>query len=304
MARANNNYNNSLAAILRGKKDKLRPDFNFLENLLVFCVHPSRSVPEESGIHFQISSAIKEKGVCVIFKIDRGRDPLIPGSEPKPDYMTLFASRDRFICTIIELKGRDSKGLKRGIEQIRALRDKLRREIAAHLPRKCRGSITFQGLLLTPPNSDIPRHQIEREKDKGLTILALQWPHQFQLFDYVQKANAINERYAHKKDTDRNSRGWNAIEEILVQCALPERIDDAFKAQRSASAHKDNTGIYLNFADSPEKPKAHAALSACCDDAVLAFSTGDFKRKTERELDRLGLVYLVKLCVMEAVEPT
>ncbi|MCK6591446.1 MAG: hypothetical protein L6Q76_28160 [Polyangiaceae bacterium] len=287
MARANK----SVAELLQRKENKLRRDFNFLENLLAFCVHPSRNVPEESGVHFQISSAIKDKGVCLIFKIDRGRDPLIPGSEPKPDYMTLFASRERFIW------------LKRGIEQIRALRDKLRNEIAAHLPRKCRGSITFQGLLLTPPNSDIPRHQIEREKNNGLTILALQWPHQFQLFDYVQKANAIDERYVHKKDTERNLRGWNAIEEILVQCALPERIDDAFRAKRKASAHKGNTGVYLNFADNPEKPRAYAALSACCDSAVFAFSSADFKQKIERELARLGLVDLVELCVMESIEP-
>ncbi|NUQ75514.1 MAG: hypothetical protein HUU21_18365 [Polyangiaceae bacterium] len=299
MARANK----SVAELLQRKENKLRRDFNFLENLLAFCVHPSRNVPEESGVHFQISSAIKDKGVCLIFKIDRGSDPLIPDTEHKPDYMTFFASRDRCICTIIELKGTDSKKLKHGIEQIRALRDKLRNEIAAHLPRKCRGSITFQGLLLTPPNSDIPRHQIEREKNNGLTILALQWPHQFQLFDYVQKANAIDERYVHKKDTERNLRGWNAIEEILVQCALPERIDDAFRAKRKASAHKGNTGVYLNFADNPEKPRAYAALSACCDSAVFAFSSADFKQKIERELARLGLVDLVELCVMESIEP-
>jgi hypothetical protein len=280
----------SPAAILSGKKDKLRwGDFNFLENLLVFCAYPSRAVPKESKVHFQISPAIKDEAVCVLFKIDRERDPIMPGGGPKPDYMALYVSKDRCICTIIELKGTDQKKLKHGIEQIKALRDRLRDEIAEHLPGKCRAAVKFQGLLLTPPNSDIPRELIEREKEGGFTILTLQWPHQFQLYDYVRKQNLITERYVPRKESHRGGSEFNVVEELFTKCVLPERIDDAFRAERLANAHRKKAGVYVNFADKYQGAKEYAAMSACSTDAVVAFSSAGFMKEIEDELARLGL---------------
>ncbi len=53
---------NSPAEILQDKKDKLDwQNFNFLENMLVFCAVPGRSVPKESGVHFRITFRFSER---------------------------------------------------------------------------------------------------------------------------------------------------------------------------------------------------------------------------------------------------
>jgi hypothetical protein len=56
------------AQILKDKKDKLDwQNFNFLENLLVFCTVPGRSVPKESGVHFRITLDSQNKSLCILF---------------------------------------------------------------------------------------------------------------------------------------------------------------------------------------------------------------------------------------------
>jgi len=155
-------------ALLDRKQDKLNWSlFKFLENLLVFCAAPSRSVPRESGVHFHISSKIKDEGVCILFKIDRRSDPLMPGHGWKPDYMAFYAAADRCICTIIEMKGRDEKNLRHGIEQIKTLRDMLRAEFDKHLPGACRNKIRFQGILLTPVNAQVPNQLLKRRPTRA-----------------------------------------------------------------------------------------------------------------------------------------
>jgi hypothetical protein len=73
----------NLLKIAETKKDQLNwQTFHFLENLLVFCAMPTRRVPKESGVCFQISSKAKDEAICILFKIDRKTDPLV--KEPTP----------------------------------------------------------------------------------------------------------------------------------------------------------------------------------------------------------------------------
>src|SRR5437773_2404578 len=52
-------------------------EFNFLENLLVSCLLSGRSVPKESGIGFTLTLDEGDSSLCLLFKIDRNRDPLV-----------------------------------------------------------------------------------------------------------------------------------------------------------------------------------------------------------------------------------
>jgi len=93
--------------------------FNFLENLLVFCAMPTRRVPKESGVCFQINSKAKDEAICILFETDRKKDHLVKEPTPqlhspkKPDYVVLYAKGNICIITIIEMKGKEKKKLKR-----------------------------------------------------------------------------------------------------------------------------------------------------------------------------------------------
>ena len=73
------------------KKNKLDwQKFNFLENLLIFCTVPARIAPPESGVSFRITKS-EENSVCILFKTDRQKDPLVRNQKQKrPDYLSLF----------------------------------------------------------------------------------------------------------------------------------------------------------------------------------------------------------------------
>jgi hypothetical protein len=268
-------------ALLAGKQSRLDwSTFNLLENLLVFCAHPSRAVPRESGVHFQIGSTSKDRAVCVLFQIDRRRDPLIQGADiPRPDFLVLYATRDRCICTIVEMKGRDGKKLEHGIEQIRALRDLLRREIAEHLPNTCKSAISFQGILLTPLGSQIPGPRLEKEKKNGLTIIALQYQFKAELQPYVSKLNQLTEKYEHQA---LRPDEFNYVERLLVHRALPSRIGTVAHTRRRA-------GLHVDYAD--EAGDEHVTLVASNEGASASFSSAAFQKKVAAELARLGLKY-------------
>jgi hypothetical protein len=73
------------------KKNKLDwQKFNFLENLLIFCTVPDRIAPPESGVSFRITKPEKDS-VCILFKTDRQKDPLVRDQNQKrPDYLSLL----------------------------------------------------------------------------------------------------------------------------------------------------------------------------------------------------------------------
>jgi len=232
-----------LPALPTNEKERLDwQNFNLLENLLIFCPLQERSVPKESGVHFRIGSKDQGDSVCVLFGIDRKNDPLITErGTVRPDYMAFYASRDICLCTIVEMKGKSGKDLVHGIEQIKTFVEILKEQIRNHLPYF---NIKFQGILLTPPNSQIPLKLIERENERGFVILALQYHHKAELFPYVSKANKVSERYRHQ-DMPRDL-GRGLLEIILTEGALPRRVEDAFYTGQFAP--EDRQGIFINYA--------------------------------------------------------
>ncbi|MDB9484968.1 hypothetical protein PN492_00060 [Dolichospermum circinale CS-537/01] len=228
---------------LKDKKDKLDwQNFNFLENLLVFCTVPGRIVPKESGVHFKITLDSQNKSLCILFEIDRRNDPLIKNQALKrPDYMSLYIDSNSCICTIIEMKGKNHNSLENGIKQILQLKEILQNEISDHLPTKFK--IKCQGILLTPYNSQIPFKKIAELAANGFIILPIQYDHKAELYPYVSKLNKITDKYNHQEITESMAL---LIEEILTKKALPKRIEDDYYS-RNFVIKRDRKGIYINY---------------------------------------------------------
>ncbi len=257
--------------------------FNFLENLLVFCAVPDRNAPQESGVHFRISPREIDESLCLLFKIDRGKDSLFEDDEIKPDYMALYVNADLCLCTIIEMKGRTEKGIKHGIDQIKALRDKLRTEIRDNLPRKLQ--IKFQAIILSPPNTQLPK-TIADENTKDFAIRPVQYHHKAELFDYISQTITLTAPKL-KPEPIRRSRGDSFVEFALMQTALPKRINDGFcNANKDKSTNK--AGIYINYALPEEN---YAALTIDNSEMKIAIKE-DEKVNAERiqnDLEKVGL---------------
>ncbi|MEA5549919.1 hypothetical protein VB713_02810 [Anabaena cylindrica UHCC 0172] len=234
---------NSPAQILKDKKDKLDwQNFNFLENLLVFCSVPGRSVPKESGVHFRITLDSQNQAICILFEIDRRNDPLIRDQNLKrPDYMSLYIDSNSCICTIIEMKGKNHNSLENGIEQILKLKEILQTEISNHLPSKLK--FQFQGILLTPYNSQTPLKKIVAVASKGFIILPIQYDNKAELFPYVSKKNQITDKYNHQEITESTAL---FIEQILTTRSLPKRIQDDYYSSNFLVGN-DREGIYINY---------------------------------------------------------
>ncbi|HCQ20062.1 MAG TPA: hypothetical protein DIU28_00915 [Anabaena sp. UBA12330] len=231
---------------LKDKKDKLDwQNFNFLENLLVFCTVPGRSVPKESGVHFRITLDSENQAICILFEIDRRNDPLIRNQALKrPDYMSVYIDSNSCICTIIEMKGKNHNSLENGIEQILRLKEILQTEISNHLPSKLQ--IKYQGILLTPYNSQPPLKKIAEIASNGFIILPIQYNNKAELFPYVSRKNEITEiskKYNHQEITESTPL---FIEEILTTRALPKRIQDEYYS-KNFSKSQDREGIYINY---------------------------------------------------------
>ena len=284
--------------ILEAKRDKLDWTlFSFLENLFIFCTTTTRSAPEESGVHFQISSNIKTDGICLLFKIDRQSDPLMDRQSIKPDYMTLHVTASSCICTIIEMKGREEKGTEHGIDQIKALRDRLRLEFAQHLPGKFCARVKYQGILLTPYNASVPQNRILQEARTGLTIIPLRYNHKAELYSYVRNVNQLSSRYDHKALPRTTEDEFNPIEHILVHGAMPSRVKDALHAAHDWKT-RERTGIYINYkatSDGPRRDDSYAALLVDKKRARIFFpdASGPVMHRIEKSLKELGLTQLL-----------
>ncbi|MEA5617327.1 hypothetical protein VB711_05665 [Cronbergia sp. UHCC 0137] len=280
--------NNTTAQILQGKKDKLNwQNFNFLENLLVFCTVPERSVPKESGVHFRISLDSQNQAICILFKIDRRNDPLIKNQALKrPDYMSLYIDSKSFICTIIEMKGKNHNSLENGIEQILKLKEILQTEISNHLPSKLKLNIKYQGILLTPYNSQIPSKKIAEVASKDFIILPIQYDNKAELYPYVSRENEINEitkKYSHQENTESTTL---LIEKILTKKALPKRIDDYYSSNFSNS--KDREGIYINYLLPNDTD--YITLFANTKYTEIDIDENEYKDQIKSELEILNLI--------------
>lgn len=269
---------------LKDKKDKLDwQNFNFLENLLVFCTVPGRSVPKESGVHFKITLDSENKSLCILFEIDRKNDPLIKNQALKrPDYMSLYIDSNSCICTIIEMKGKNHNSLENGIEQILQLKEILQNEISDHLPTKFK--IKCQGILLTPYNSQIPFKKIAELAANGFIILPIQYDHKAELYPYVSKLNKITDKYNHQEITESMAL---LIEEILTKKALPKRIEDDYYS-RNFVIKRDRKGIYINYLLPDETD--YITLLSNTKFTEVNIEENEYQQKIKDELQLLNLI--------------
>ncbi|MFM6343058.1 MAG: hypothetical protein ACKPHZ_06935 [Dolichospermum sp.] len=272
------------AQILKDKKDKLDwQNFNFLENLLVFCTVPGRSVPKESGVHFKITLDSQNKSLCILFEIDRRNDPLIKNQALKrPDYMSVYIDSNSCICTIIEMKGKNHNSLENGIEQILQLKEILQNEISDHLPTKFK--IKCQGILLTPYNSQIPFKKIAELAANGFIILPIQYDHKAELYPYVSKLNKITDKYNHQEITESMAL---LIEEILTKKALPKRIEDDYYS-RNFVIKRDRKGIYINYLLPDETD--YITLLSNTKFTEVNIEENEYQQKIKDELELLNLI--------------
>lgn len=252
---------------------------------------PTRSVPPESGVCFQISSKAKDEAICILFEIDRKKDPLVKEPTPqlhppkKPDYMVLYVKGNTCIITIIEMKGKDEKKLEVGIEQILLLRDILKREIKNHLPNKFRFKI--QAILLTPTHANIPFEEIRKQARQGFIILPLLHSQRAELFNYVSKENKVTEKYQEVRlPHDKDEFGF--IEKILVKQALPTRIEDNFYSNHFV-VNKNREDIYINYALSADEYAVLLLINN--NDATIAIQQHkeNFQQQIEAALAKIGI---------------
>ena len=290
---------NNFAQILKDKKDKLDwQNFNFLENLLVFCTVPGRSVPKESGVHFRITLDSKNKSLCILFEIDRRSDPLIKNQALKrPDYMSLYIDSNSCICTIIEMKGKNHNSLENGIEQILKLKEILQNEISDHLPTKFK--IKCQGILLTPYNSQIPFKKIAELAANGFIILPIQYDHKAELYPYVSKLNKITDKYNHQEITESMAL---LIEEILTKIALPKRIEDDYYS-RNFVIKRDRKGIYISHLLPNDSD--YITLLSNTKYTEINIDENEYKEKIKNELEALNLInrLVIKFLNRQISEP-
>lgn len=270
--------------ILNSKPDVLNWEaFNLLENLLIFCAEKDRK-GDGSGVLFRISADPKRKSLCVLFNVDREKDPLVrQDGTPRPDYLVLYADHQTCILTIVELKGTSKKGTSHGVEQIKTFRDMLKQKMNEHLPSF---KVVFQGMLLTPPNSELPLKKIDEEKKKGFVILPLLSPHKFELFPYISKQNKSTEKYEYTSLPGAEQP--KLIEQVLANQALHKRVNDSFHSSNFVPG-KTRTGIYINFALSENG--AYAALKTDNEKAeiVVMDDSNNLFAVISKELNELGI---------------
>ncbi|MFO0586610.1 MAG: hypothetical protein U0441_03695 [Polyangiaceae bacterium] len=246
----------------------------FLEKL-VLRVLSTRQVPAESGVRFAISSKASGDGICLLFKVD---DPDVPIVEdgPRPDYLAAHVTGEQCLFTIIEMKGTEQKNVEHGIEQIRAMYRRLRREMASCLPGSWRRA-RIQGLLLTPYNAHINHRKIEEARKEGVEILPLQYHHQAELYPYISKPVSRSARYAHEQ-LPRSAPELNAVEQLVTAGKLDRRVRDAHFDERRGAA--DDT-FYLDFRRAGDPDAARVTLSATTKDAVLRFTEAAAESRAE-----------------------
>jgi len=246
---------------------------------------PERNAPPESGVHFRVSPRESDESLCLLFNIDRGRDSLFEDDEIKPDYMVLYVKPGLCLCTIIEMKGRPEKGIKHGIDQIKALHDRLKNEIRNNLPNRLK--VKFQAIILSPPNTQLPLTEISKENTQEFTIRPVQYHHKAELFDYISQKITLTEPKL-KPESIRFSRDDLFIESALTKRALPKRINDKFCVANKAKA-TNKEGIYINYA-LPDNDN-HAALAIDNKEMKIGVKESNNKliKQIKSDLKKLGL---------------
>ncbi len=266
--------------------NKLDKDtFNFLENLLVFCVMPERNAPLETGLHFRVSPRESDESLCLLFETDREKDSLFDEGKRKPDYMVFYYKPDLgfCLCTIIEMKG--GKNIKGGIEQIKNLHKRLNREIKEHLPNKLK--IKFQAIILSSQVSQTPNNLITDESTNELVIRPLPYFQKAELFKFISQEITLT-KPDNKLELIRNCREDSFVENVLIRGAISKRVvDEMCKMNKKIANNRD--GVYINY-NLPNK-EDYAALAI--DNAGMKIGIKDsnnkFTNRIQSDLKRLGL---------------
>jgi hypothetical protein len=246
---------------------ELAEGLTVLERLALRAL-PGRQVPAESGVQFAISSQAKDDGICLVLLVDDRESPIFPDAEgPRPDYLVLHISRHGCVLTIVEMKGREEKGIEHGVEQIRAFYRRLRKEMAACLPGSWRRAHIL-AVLLMPENAQINRKKINDARSEGIEIYPLAFHHQAELYPYISQRLSLTQSYKHKA-LPRQRPELNDVEQLLTMGRLARRIRDAHFTQRRGSA--DDT-FYLNFRRANDTGAQDVSLSTTTTDAVVRFS--------------------------------
>ncbi|HLO87355.1 MAG TPA: hypothetical protein VK203_20440 [Nostocaceae cyanobacterium] len=286
---------NEIARILQDKENNKKLDwhnFNFLENLLIFCTLPERIAPQESGVAFRITVDCQDKCLCILFGIDRRDDPLIREQALKrPDYMSLYINENLCICTIIEMKGTNRNSNDNGIEQILTFRDYLKNEIDKHLTTKLK--IKYQGILLTPYNASVPLERIKKEASNGFIILPIQYDKKAELYNYISRLNKFTDKYKHQEITQSAPL---FIEELLTKKALPKRINAVPYTKSSNNAEKE--GICIDYLLSDDGD--YLTLFSNRDSILIDIKGNElnkepYQKKIEEELNILNLIQRLRI---------
>ena len=199
------------------------------------------SVPAESSVKFRISRKEEEPGICLLIHVDDQMFPIVDADIPRPDYLALYLHGDGCICTIIEMKSRDSKNLKHGLEQIKSLADILKAEFADHLPARFR--LIIQGILLCQVNAQVPNALIQKMAKDGLTIFPAQCDSRAELYPYISQKNELKTRF---ENEPRRSAPQRPIEEMMSRNTLYKRLPDKLTEARPGAGA--GTGLHINFA--------------------------------------------------------
>ena len=269
-----------------------RSHFNLLENLLIFKVLDNLSVPAESGVEFRISrNETDEQGICLLIRIDDSKDPVVANHELRPDYLSLYLSGEKCICTIIEMKGRGEEDAGHGLEQIKAFYYKLRLELKKHLSAKF--EIEIQGILLTAYGSQVPAPKIAKLRQEGLTVLPVQYNNRAELFPYISKRVDLTERYAHRNC--RQPRKFSELEGIFSSCAMSSSIEPRSEKIGMGAFN----GIHVDYALSHD---GYATLTARNREIKLTVSTQD-QTRFDRIRDDLEASGLDSKILLERIEP-
>ena len=266
--------------------------FNLLENMLVFCAVPEKSVPKESGVHFRITPNKDGDCICILFEIDREKDPLIREKVCRPDFLVLYADRDTgCLFTIVEMKGTTLKGGQHAVEQITTFYQSLKQAIIDNLPAKLKPK--YQAIILTQQGSESPVLDIAKAGSKfNLTIRPVQEKFKAELFEYVSQdvKTVLENRKDFKKyvpnQTFKNQ--LKSLEDKLTLNALPNRKDDNFCKTNKDKA-TNGEGIYINY-DLPNE-KDYAALAVDNEGMVIGVNEAkeNFASKIKNDLQKLGL---------------
>lgn len=182
------------------------------------------------------------------------------------------------------MKGRTEKGIKHGIDQIKALRDKLKIEISKSLPTKFK--MKFQAIVLSPPNTQLPKTILD-ENTKDFTIKPVQYHQKAELFDYISQEITLTAPRLEPKPISF-PRTDSLTEEILTKYALPKRNDDNFcAANKEKASNKD--GIYINYSLPAEECYAALAIDNTKMQIGLKEPQSEFADSIKNDLDKVGL---------------